>query len=476
MRHQKQKNIKTFNQMRKLLYSALFLTTLAVVFSSCSTDETTTTSATATTITDGTDALLSKPSKTYVDKGEGTGTVTWTSGNVYVLDGLVFVNDGQTLTIEAGTVIKGKKTPSTGATASALVVARGGKIIAEGNASAPIIFTGENDDLNGALGTTQGEWGGLIVLGKAGLNSTPGQTAIEGIPTTEPRGIYGGTDDADNSGTLKYISIRHGGAVIGADNEINGLTLGGVGTGTVIDYVEVFANKDDGIEWFGGTVGVNHAVVGFCGDDSFDYDEGYRGTNQFALIYQDPTGGDRGGEHDGGTSPETGTPFATPVFWNVTSVGNGTNRAMTLRDNAGGKYYNSIFYNWSKGVDIEYLNSTSSKDRYDAGDIAFANNTFGMIGGATTTANDLFKVGVITDKEPTTAEQTAFQTKLQTELSNANGNTVNDAVISRANVIPAAVNATITTGAPTAAAYRGAFSGSTDAWYTGWTATAAQIK
>jgi len=466
--------------MRKLLYSALFLTTLAVVFSSCSTEDTTTTSATATEITDGTDALLSRPSKTYIDKGEGTGTVTWSSSNVYVLDGLVFVNEGQTLTIEAGTVIKGKKTPSTGATASALVVARGGKIIAEGTASAPIIFTGENDDLNGALGTTQGEWGGVIILGKASLNSTPGQTAIEGIPTTEARGIYGGgTDDADNSGTLKYVSIRHGGAVIGADNEINGLTLGGVGSGTIIDYVEVFANKDDGIEWFGGTVSVTHAVVGLCGDDSLDYDEGWNGqNNQFILIYQDPSGGDRGGEHDGGTSPETGSPFATPRFFNVTSVGNGTNRAMTLRDNAGGKYYNSIFYNWSAGVDIEYLNSTSSKDRYEAGDIVFANNTFGMIGGTTTVQNDLFKVGIITDKEPTTAEQTAFQTKLQTELANGNGNMVSDMVITRANVIPGTINTTVT-AAPTGittANYRGAFSGANDTWYAGWTATAGQIK
>ena len=106
------------------------------------------------------------------------------------------------------------------------------------------------------------------------MNSAPGYTAIEGIPTSESRGIYGGTNDLDNSGVLKYVSIRHGGINIGSDNEINGLTLGGVGSGTTLDYIEIVSNADDGIEFFGGTAQVKHLVSAFCADDAVDYDEG----------------------------------------------------------------------------------------------------------------------------------------------------------------------------------------------------------
>lgn len=466
--------------MRKLLYSTLFLSMMAFVFSSCKKEETATpTDPTATTITDGTDSATGKTSVTYKDNGKGTGTVTWSKDKVYVLDGFVFVNDGQTLTIEAGTVIKGK--PGTAASASALVVARGGKIEAVGTAAAPIIFTAENDPLDGSLGTQTGLWGGLIVLGKAGLNSGV-QTAIEGIPDTETRGIYGGAEDTDNSGTLKYISIRHGGTNIGANNEINGLTLGGVGSATTIDYVEVFANQDDGIEFFGGTVSVSHAVVSYCGDDNVDYDEGYRGTsNQFYFIYQATSAGDRGGEHDGGTSPEDGTPYATPKFYNVTYVGNGGKKALTFRDNAGGEYYNSIFFNWVKGVDIEFIkDGESSKKRFDASQLKLENNTFSNI-TAGTTGDKLFvpayvkddNDAIVADKYPADADRTAFTDALTAYFTSA-GNTATADVISRANVVPTADNATVTTGAPTTAAYRGAFAAGQTPWYSTWTALSAQ--
>ena len=143
---------------------------------------------------------------TIVDDGNGTGTTTWKTGKTYLLDGFVFVNDGQVLTIEPGCVIKGK--PGQGENASALIVARGGNIMAEGTPDKPIIFTAEADNLNGSLANTdRGLWGGLIALGKGKLNSSPGESQIEGIPTNEPRGRYGGNDDNDNSGVLKYISI-----------------------------------------------------------------------------------------------------------------------------------------------------------------------------------------------------------------------------------------------------------------------------
>ncbi|MCB0644284.1 MAG: carboxypeptidase regulatory-like domain-containing protein, partial [Phaeodactylibacter sp.] len=269
---------------------------------------------------------------------QGAGDVVWTADNTYVLDGFVFVNDGQTLTIQAGTVIQGK--PGEGENASALIVARGGKIMADGTKDNPIIFTYEGD-AGGSDATLRGQWGGLIILGKAGLNSTPGETAIEGIPTSEARGLYGGSVDNDNSGIVRYVSIRHGGTNIGADNEINGLTLGGVGSGTTLEYIEIIGNKDDGIEWFGGTAEVSYLISAFCGDDGLDYDEGYRGSCEFVIVHQDPAAdaADRGGEHDGGTSPETGAPLATPQIYNATYIGRGQSegtRAITFRDNAGG--------------------------------------------------------------------------------------------------------------------------------------------
>ncbi|MCB0760561.1 MAG: T9SS type A sorting domain-containing protein [Flavobacteriales bacterium] len=360
---------------------------------------------------------------TITDDGSGTGTTTWTSDNVYILDGFVFINDGQVLTIEAGTVIKGA--PGTGADASALIVARGGKIMAEGTESDPIIFTFQADPLDGSTPySTKGQWGGLIILGSAQLNSSPGESQIEGIPETEPRGLYGGNDDADDSGVVTYVSIRHGGTDIGAGNEINGLTLGGVGNGTVIEHIEIISNADDGIEFFGGTAEVKWACVAFVGDDSFDYDEGWRGKGQFWFTVQDTPEsgeGDRGGEHDGGTDPEDGTPYAHPVISNVTSMGKGISegkRALTFRDNAGGEYHNSIFFNWGKGIDVENL--ASGEDSYErllSGELAFMHNCFydTKVAGDGASATDLFTIsmgsGWATPQDSTdalTASSTAF--------------------------------------------------------------------
>ncbi len=319
----------------------------------------------------------------------GVGTVTFESQYTYLLNGKVYVNSGETLTIEAGTVIKGAD--GSGEAASALVVARGGKIMAEGSGTQPIIFTTVADaafrtasgSLSGGSLTqdNKGLWGGVIILGNAGLTGDQ-VLAIEGLPVNDDRSKYGNENpvDDDNSGVLKYVSIRHGGALVAADNEINGLTLGGVGSGTTIDYVEVYANTDDGIEWFGGTVGVKHAVVSYCGDDSFDYDQGFRGKGQFWLTVGV---GDRAGEHDGGPSDcEACQPYATPTIANVTFVGSGDNRAITFRDNAGGYYSNAIFVDFEKGIDIEGLESgEDSKSRLDAGDLTLDNITFDNVSG-----------------------------------------------------------------------------------------------
>ena len=408
------------------------------------------------------------------DTGSGTGTTKWTSDKTYILDGLVFVNSGQTLTIEAGTVIKGKS--GTGENASALIVAKGGKIMADGTAAKPIIFTFENDPLDGSIPvTTRGQWGGVIILGNASLNSSPGTTAIEGIPTTETRGIYGGTNDADNSGTFRYVSIRHGGTDIGAGNEINGLTLGGVGSGTTIEYIEVIANADDGVEFFGGTANTKYVVTAYCGDDSFDYDEGFRGKGQFWFTLQDPAEGDRGGEHDGGTSPEDGMPYATPKIYNATYAGRGMSegtRALTFRDNAGGEYHNSIFIDWGKGFDIENLASgEDSYNRFLNNQLKFAGNVFYnvAVNGAGATAADIFKVVI------DTTGQSVFQASF-----NANGNTVADPGIihnlSAGTINPVPSNASNVSNAIAPSdgwysnvTYKGAFAPGASNWAKGWT-------
>jgi len=226
---------------------------------------------------------------------------TWESGKVYVLGGRIAVLSGATLTIEPGVIIKGEA--GTGANATALLIARGGKIMAEGTASEPIIFTSIADEIvTGEIAspnldpTLNGLWGGLIVLGNAPISADAASVQIEGIPASDANGLYGGTNATDNSGVIKYVSIRHGGANIGEGNEINGLTLGGVGSGTVIENIEIIANQDDGIEWFGGSVNVTNALVWNAGDDAIDTDQSWGGTlDNFIVI----TPGDECFELDG---------------------------------------------------------------------------------------------------------------------------------------------------------------------------------
>jgi hypothetical protein len=284
--------------MKKFKFLAILLVaSLAVTFVSCDKD-------------DDDDNNNNNTTNTIVNQNI-TSNTTWTSDKVYQLAGRITVTSGATLTIQAGTVIKGEA--GTGANATALLVARGGKLMAEGTAALPIIFTSVADEITPAdvaAGNYQspnldpninGLWGGVLILGNARIsasnsNGDLSEVQIEGIPTSDPNGLYGGSDDADNSGVIKYISIRHGGTNIGSGNEINGLTLGGVGSGTVIENVEIVANQDDGIEWFGGTVSVKNAVVWNCGDDAIDADQSWSGTlDNFVVI----TPGDHCHELDG---------------------------------------------------------------------------------------------------------------------------------------------------------------------------------
>lgn len=228
--------------------------------------------------------------------GNITANTTWETGKTYILESRIAVINGVTLTIQPGVVVKGNA--GSAANATALIIAQGAKIDAQGTANSPIIFTSVADQIEpGQIAspnldpTLNGLWGGLIVLGKAHISYQDDQGAdqptasIEGVPANDPNGVYGGNDDADNSGILKYISIRHGGTNIGEGNEINGLTLGGVGSGTVIENIEIISNQDDGIEWFGGTVNVKNAIVWNTGDDAIDTDQAWSGTiDNFVVI------------------------------------------------------------------------------------------------------------------------------------------------------------------------------------------------
>jgi hypothetical protein len=233
--------------------------------------------------------------------GNITQNTTWETGKEYILTTRVSVVSGTTLTIQPGVVVKGQA--GTGANATALIIARGGKIMAEGTASSPIIFTSVADEIKpGQVASPNlevdlnGLWGGLIVLGNAPISADAASVQIEGIPPSDQNGLYGGTNPTDNSGVIKFVSIRHGGANIGEGNEINGLTLGGVGSGTIIENVEIIANQDDGIEFFGGTVNVKNAIVWNAGDDAIDTDQSWAGTLDNFIVM---TPGDECFELDG---------------------------------------------------------------------------------------------------------------------------------------------------------------------------------
>jgi hypothetical protein len=306
------------------LMSLLLALGMAVSFSSCSEDD------------DNNGDDNNNDTGNVIVTENITENTTWTSDKVYQLGGRIVVEAGATLTIEPGTIIKGEA--GTGPNSTALLVARGAKLMAEGTADAPIIFTCLADEITpediagGDFGSPNldpdfnGQWGGVIILGKAQISASNdndedvSEIQIEGIPTSDPNGLYGGNENDDNSGVLKYVSIRHGGTNIGSGNEINGLSLGGVGSGTTIENIEIVANQDDGIEWFGGTVDVKNAVVWNVGDDGMDADQSWTGTmDNFMVI----TVGGHSFELDG---PEGSADYGQYTFKNGMVLANNDDR------------------------------------------------------------------------------------------------------------------------------------------------------
>lgn len=236
-----------------------------------------------------------------------TANTTWTKDKVYILKKRVKVKNSATLTIEAGTIIKGDAT-LTGVNAAVLMITREGKIMANGTAAEPIIFTSTLDKIEpGQIAspnltvTDKAKWGGLVILGKANgsFKGDATEQTIEGVNADDADGKYGGSDDAHSSGTLKYVSIRHGGVEIAPDNEINGLTLGAVGSGTTIDFVEIYATLDDGVEFFGGSVNASNIIVVNQGDDGIDIDQSYKGTVNNFMVVLGVDESDKGLEIDG---------------------------------------------------------------------------------------------------------------------------------------------------------------------------------
>lgn len=397
-----------------------------------------------------------------------TTPTVWTSANEYVLTDIIFVRD-TTLTIEAGTIVRGEpRSTSVSTDPGALVITRSAQIVANGTPNAPIIFTtaaldsdgdGEYSDESFDYGTAidydaellggatfidadpagsplgagdgyndatagdtthlaeeyRGLWGGLIVLGNAPTNiadisndklvgttkqpradlDDAGEGFIEGLDpliTGNNDGVYGGSCPNDSSGSISYVSIRHGGTNIAPDNEINGLTMGGVGYGTRIEYVEVYCNDDDGFEWFGGTAASRFLISLYNNDDSFDGDEGYQGLGQFwfSLQLDDGSNGDHGAELDGtdgefssidvesinGTAQGTGDqgagwPAACPTVYNATFVNvPAGDESFKFDDSFGGFFYNSIFV--ADANKSEFINVTADAQlRVDANDTEY---------------------------------------------------------------------------------------------------------
>lgn len=219
-----------------------------------------------------------------------TSNTTWSKDTIYILTSRIRVLPNVTLTINPGTIVKGSE--GQGANAKVLMVMRDAKIMADGTASEPIIFTSTKDQIQpGQIASPNlpndlvGQWGGLAILGN-GIIASKNRDAtnsfdvqqIEGVPATDTTGLYGGTNNSDNSGILRYVSVRHGGTSIGAGNELNGISFGGVGSGTIVENIEIVANADDGVEFYGGAVNAKNVVVWNNGDDAVDTDNGYIGT------------------------------------------------------------------------------------------------------------------------------------------------------------------------------------------------------
>ncbi len=438
--------MKKFFQFLKTPFAFALLLSM-IVFSSCDPTEEPTTPTEETTL-----------------KGSISASRTLDASKKYTLSGFVYVEAGATLTIPAGTIIFGDK-----ATKGTLIVKPGAKIMAEGTASKPIVFTSGQPKGSRAAG----DWGGIIILGKAKVNKSP--VTVEGENTT----TYGGTDDNDNSGILKYVRIEFAGIAFEPDKEINGLTLGGVGKGTTLEYIQVSHCNDDSYEWFGGNVNAKY-LVAFAGlDDDFDTDFGYSGMVQYGLSIRDPRVADQfsgsvsngfESDNDGtGTTqtPQTSAKFANmSIFINSDSANAKYFSGCQIRRNSAMNLYNSVIVgNYPWGLELR-------------DSLTLANHKNGGFAVAGLTTNKKFRFNVnssgyrlsAADTTALTAAAKANQFEaVVTSLGlNANYNSLtNPGFLLQAGSALLTNGVTLPTGFE-ATTYRGAFN-ATNNWTAGWT-------
>lgn len=285
---------------------------------------------------------------------------TLTNDTRWLLSGGVFVGNNSTLTIEQGTTIYAANDGTT----PFLSILRGSKINANGTQNSPIVFTSVSTN------PQAGSWGGIILNGYATINTG---TTAEGEGGT---GTYGGNDDTDNSGVLRYVRVEYAGKILGTDNELNGFSFNGVGSGTLVEYIQAYKGADDGIEFFGGTVNVRYAVSTGNSDDSFDWTHGWRGKGQFWVAEQDLVG-DRGIEADNNGDNNSVNPYSNPILSNLTIIGyndDGANIGITLREGTKGKIYNAIVVNFpNSGVKVT---ETVTIDNMNNGELSVKNSIF----------------------------------------------------------------------------------------------------
>ncbi len=380
--------------IRSLMISRLALVALAVAaMTSCSKND------------DEDDVIAPpvNPNETILS-GTLTANKTLTADKTWTLKGYVYVPNGITLTIEAGTTIKSDNTEK-----GALCIERGGKIQANGTADKPIIMTSGQ----AAGARNPGDWGGLIILGNAPTNRTSTPVIEGGLDRP-----YGGSNATDNSGTLKYVRIEYAGIAAFPGSEINGLTLGGVGSGTTIENIQIVYGNDDAYEFFGGNVNAKYLVAFATADDDFDFDFGYTGKIQFAVALRDPAfvdNGDAGNgiEADNDGSGTTATPYTRPVLSNFTFVGPNNAAGTAANHNFGNRWRravrfvlrNSILMGWQKGGFSMESDGTANDYSAAGGTSEFKNNLVHAVA-------DPYRVSGLTSATLTAA---AIRTKAEAE-------------------------------------------------------------
>ena len=312
-----------------------------------------------------------------VVSGQIAADTTWQARYYYVLRGAVFVQEGATLTIEPGTTIVGEL-----ATTGTLVVSQGAKIIAAGTPAAPIVFTSDQPIGQRA----RGDWGGVIINGRAPVNIPGGVALGEG-----DTGAYGGTDPDDSSGVLQYVRVEFAGIEFSPDNELNGIAFQGVGRGTLVDHIQVKHNKDDCVEFFGGTVDVKYVLLTSCGDDSLDWTFGWTGRAQFVIVHQSGDDADNGFESDNNANNIDLLPRSVPTIFNATLVGDPdtaegdeSDDGLEMREGTGGIIRNAIVMGFKEnGVDFD----AAAPRQWAEGTLRLSNGIFfqnGLLPGTAT--------------------------------------------------------------------------------------------